>query len=58
MPTKVCDRHSILLHNELERVQKRAAEFVTGSYTYEIGSMTGILEKLKWDLKKPFLDPT
>ena len=36
-----------------EKVQKRAARFVTGSYTYKIGSMTGILEQIKWEsLKK------
>ena len=38
---------------ELEKVQKRAARFVTGNYLYETGSMTGILEQLKWEsLKK------
>ena len=39
--------------DELEKVQKRAARFVTGNYTYETGSMIGILEQLKWEsLKK------
>ena len=34
-------------------MQKRAARFVTGNYTYESGSMTGILGQLKWEsLKK------
>ena len=34
-------------------MQKRAARFVTGNYIYETGSMTGILEQLKWEsLKK------
>ena len=43
----------MLLQDELEKVQKRAATFVTGNYTYEIGSMTGILKNLKWEsLKK------
>ena len=28
---------------ELEKVQKRAARFVTGNYNYETGSITGIL---------------
>ena len=43
----------ILLHEELEKVQKRAARFVTGNYIYETGSMTGLLEQLNWDsLKK------
>ena len=37
----------------LRRFRKRAAKFVTGYYTYETGSMTGILEQLKWEsLKK------
>ena len=51
--SSVWDPQSILLQDELEKVQKRAARFVTGNYTYETGSMTGILEKLKWEsLKK------
>ena len=34
-------------------VQNRAARFVTGNYNFETGSMTGILEHLKWEsLKK------
>ena len=34
-------------------VQKRAAGFVTDNYIYETGSLTGILEQLKWEsLKK------
>ena len=37
------------LNDELENVQKRAARFVTRNYCYETGSMTGILEKLKWE---------
>ena len=43
----VWDPQSILLQDELEKVQKRAARFVTGNYTYETGSLTGILEQLK-----------
>ena len=44
---------SILIQDELERVQKRAARFVAGNYTYETVSMTGILEQFKWEsLKK------
>ena len=35
--------------NEFENVQKRAARFVTRNYSYETGSMTGILEELKWE---------
>ena len=37
---------------ELEKVQKRAVRFVTGNYIYETGSMTGILEQLKWESLK------
>ena len=51
--SSVWDPSSILLQEELEKVQKRAARFVTGNYFYETGSMTGILEQLKWEsLKK------
>ena len=51
--SSVWDPSSILLQEELEKVQKRAARFVTGNYLYETGSMTGILEQLKWEsLKK------
>ena len=43
----------VVLQEELESVQKRAARFVTGNYDYETGSMTGILGQLKWEsLKK------
>ena len=43
----------LLLQEELEKVQKRAARFVTDNYIYETGSMAGILEQLKWEsLKK------
>ena len=48
---------SVVLKEELERVQKRAARFVTGNYNYETGSMTGILGQLKWEsLKKRRID--
>ena len=47
--SSVWDPQSILLQDELEKVQQRAAEFVTGNYTYETGCMTGILEQLKWE---------
>ena len=43
--SSVWDPQSVLLQDELEKVQKRAAIFVTGNYTYETGSMTGILEQ-------------
>ena len=49
----VWDPQCILLQDELEKVQKRAARFVTGSYVYDTRSMTGILEKPRWEsLKK------
>ena len=51
--SSVWDHSGILLQEELEKVQKRAARFVTGNYIFETGSMTGILEQLKWEsLKK------
>ena len=41
------------LQNELEKVQNRAARFVTENYNFDTASMTGILEHLKWvSLKK------
>ena len=46
--SSVWDPSSMLLQEELEKVQKRAAKFITGNYIYETGSMTGILEQLKW----------
>ena len=45
----VWDPSGIGLQNELEKVQNRAARFVTGNYNFETGSMTGILEHLKWE---------
>ena len=48
----VWDSSGILKRN-LRRYRKRAARFVTGNYICETGSMTGILEQLKWEsLKK------
>ena len=42
---------------EIEKVQNRAARFVTRNYSFEEGSMTGILEQLKWEsLKKRRMD--
>ena len=43
------DPHCNGLYDELENVQKCAARFVTRNYSYETGSMTGILEELKWE---------
>ena len=49
----VWDPSGVGLQNELEKVQNRATRFVTGNYNFETGSMTGILEHLKWEsLKK------
>ena len=45
----VWDPHCNGLNDELENVPKRAARFVTRNYSYETGSMTGILEELKWE---------
>ena len=41
----VLDPKSIFVQDEFEKFQKRAARFVIGNYTYETGSMTGILEQ-------------
>ena len=47
--SSVWDPHT----HELEKVQNRAARFVTGNYVFETESMTGILGQLKWEsLKK------
>ena len=43
----VWDPPGVVLQEEVESVQKRAARFVTGNYSYETGSMTGILGQLK-----------
>ena len=40
------------LQDELEKVQSRAARFVTGNYNFETQSMTKILEQLKWESLK------
>ena len=51
--SSVWDPHTHGLQQELEKVQNRAARFVTGNYVFETGSMTGILGQLKWEsLKK------
>ena len=41
-----------ILQDELEKVQNRAARFVTGNYNLETGSMIEILEQLKWESLK------
>ena len=51
--SSVLDPHTQCLHEELEKVQNRAARFVTGNYVFETGSMTDILGQLKCEsLKK------
>ena len=47
--SRVWDPHCNGLNDELENVQKRTARFVTRNYSYETGSVTGILEELKWE---------
>ena len=47
--SSVWDPHPDKLQKELEKVQNRAARFVTRNYDYETVSMTGILEQLKWE---------
>ena len=49
----IWDPHNGKLQEELEKVQNRAARFVTKNYVYETRSMTDILGQLKWEsLKK------
>ena len=45
--SSVWDPHYEGLIDDLEKVQKRAARFVTRNYTYEKGSMTDIVKKTK-----------
>ena len=47
--SSVWDPHTLGLQEELEKVQNRAAMFVTGNYVFEARSMTGILGQLKWE---------
>ena len=42
--SSVWDSHTKGIQEELEKVQNRAARFITMNYTFEEGSMTGILE--------------
>ena len=44
----VWDPQCVALQQENEKVQNRAARFVTSNYCFETGRMTGILENLKW----------
>ena len=51
--SSIWDPPSVVLQEELESVQKRAARFVTYNYNYETGSMSGILGQIKREsLKK------
>ena len=50
--SSVWDPHPDKLQVEFEKVQNRAARFVTRNYVYETGSMTGILGQLKWESLK------
>ena len=47
--SSVWDPYTNKLQKELEKVQNRAARFVTRNYVYETGSMSGILGQLKWE---------
>ena len=47
--SSVWNPHCNGLNGELENVQKYAARFVTRNYSNETGSMTGILDELKWE---------
>ena len=49
----VWDPYTDKLQEELEKVQNRAARFVTRNNVYETVGLTGILGQLKWEsLKK------
>ena len=50
--SSVWDPHTKCLKEESEKVQNRAARFVTRNYTFGEGSMTCILEQLKWEFLK------
>ena len=45
----VWDPHGVVVQEILEKVQNRAARFVTGNYNFETGSMTSSLEQLGWE---------
>ena len=46
--SSVWDPHHEALKLELERVQKRAARFITNNFNYNPGSMSSIINTLKW----------
>ena len=43
----VCDPQGVVLQKQIEKVQNRAARFVSINYWFETGRMTAILEKTK-----------
>ena len=45
----VWDPRGIVVQEELEKIQNRAARFVTGNYNFETGNITSILEQLGWE---------
>ena len=47
--SSVWDPYTLGLQDELEKVENRAARFVTRNYLREEGSMTDIIEHLKWE---------
>ena len=50
--SSVRDPHTDKPQEELEKVQNRAARFMTRNHVYENVSMTGILGQLKWESHK------
>ena len=52
--SSVWEPYTLVIQDKLEKVENRAATFVTRNYTREEGSMAGILEQLIWESpKKP-----
>ena len=39
----------MVLQEQLEKDQNKAARFVTSNYYFGTGSFTGILEKIRWE---------
>ena len=54
----ILEPQGMVLHEKIEKLQNRTARFVTGNCCFdESGSMTGILEKVRWEsLKKRRID--
>ena len=51
--SSVWDPFTDKLQDELEKVQNRAARFVTRNDVCKTGRMTGILGQLKWEMGIP-----